>query len=442
MHRPAPPLALLLALLLNSLAAAGAGPVPGEVAAPALTLEAAVALALRESPVLEIARRELNVALLAAEQARPAFRPHVVASASQRLNTPRVDLPGRPDDVVVPGSHSRFEVELRQQLYQFGAGRAPEKRAEALALAAHAVFRRAELDLAREVHEAFLNAAYAESAAALALTGLEVARGGVAQTRLLVERGLQSQLDLLEAERSEAEAEAREIQARNAAVLAHAALNRHLGRPVASVIRCGDPGPLPGPPRSLDELLQVALQTRPELAVLHHNIAAAEAGIRLARASRLPRVDLEAGYALQTETVLNARSSAFGGVTISAPLFSAQALRYTVREAEERLAQLRASLAAQEQAVALEIEQQRLAIQEALARDAAAGRAIKAATQARDITILRRERGLATQLEVETARLNLERAQGEREGARHALRLAHARLARATGTLLASTPSR
>src|SRR5688500_17833104 len=85
-----------------------------------LTADQPVALALKNSPTLEVARREMNVDLLEADRARPAFRPEVSATASQIMRTPRVDLPGRRDEVVLPNSISRFEVNVRQPLYQFG----------------------------------------------------------------------------------------------------------------------------------------------------------------------------------------------------------------------------------------------------------------------------------------------------------------------------------
>src|SRR5262249_46658155 len=148
----------------------------------------------------------------------------------------------------------------------------------------------------------------------------------------------------------------------------------------------------------------------PEIATLRQNIAAAEAGIKLARASRLPRVNVEALYDLQTQTALLPHSGVGAGISISVPLFDSGANRLTVREAEERVGQLRAALAAQESGIALEVERQRLAMQESRARIAVADRAVASATRAYDIVRAKLELGRAIQVEVLNARQGLERA--------------------------------
>ena len=94
---------------------------------------------------------------------------------------------------------------------------------------------------------------------------------------------------------------------------------------------------------------------------------------------------------------------------------------------------LKSALTAREGGVALEIERQRLAMQEARARMEVAGRAVAAAEKAYEITRAKLELGRAIQVEVESARLALERALGDRATAENDLRLARARLERAVG---------
>ncbi len=397
-----------------------------------LSQDEAVTVALRQNPTLEGARRERNAGIIQSDRQRPAFRPEVTASASQIVRGPRVELPGT-NDVVLPNSISRLEIEVRQPLYQFGAGSAPRERANALAAAARSSYRRAELDVIRDVREAFLAVERTAALARVAARGAELARANTELTRALKEGGLQADVDVLEAERAEAEAQSRLLQAENGGALARANLNRLLGRPVDTPFQPGEPVPSPPPPASLAELTAVAAERRPEIQLLRHNIEAATAGIRLAKASRLPRVSLEAGYALQTETALLPRNGVYGGLTITAPIFDGAVQRFTVREAEERLKQLRSTLQAAEQGIALELERERLAMQEATARLGVAERAIAAAEKVHEITRLKLERGMATQIEVLNARLALERALASRAEAEADLRLARARLDRALG---------
>lgn len=392
-------------------------------------------MALRQNPTLEVARRERNVALIDADRANPGFRPEVTATASQIVRTPRVDLPGRFDEVVLPNSISKLEIGVKQPLYQFGVGRAPAKRAVAMAGAARTDFRKAELDTILEVREAYLTVVRAEAMVGVAERAKTLAAANTELTTLLESRGLQAQVDVLESQRAESEADSRLLQARNGVELAAANLNRVLGREIEMRVTLppAEKEVLPPDPAPLGELSSRAIANRPEAASLRHNIAAAEAGIQLAKAAGKPRVNLEAAYALQTETALVPRSGVAAGVSISLPLFNGVVQRQTVSEAQERLAQLKSALKALEQGVTLEVQQQRLAMHEARGRMNVADRTIAAAEKAYDITKARLELGRAIQVEVLNSRLNLEKALSDRTAAVNDLRVAAARLQRAMG---------
>lgn len=398
-----------------------------------LKIEDAVTAGLRNSPTLEIARRERNVALIGVDRDRPAFRPEVNAVGSQVVRTPRVDLPGKADAVVLPNSISRFALELRQPIYQFGIGSAAHQRVDAQGSAAHAAYRTAELDTVLQVREAYLTVLRAQGYSEVARRGTELATENERMTRLLVEQGFQAEVDLLEAQRAVAEAQSGAVQAENGVSLARANLNRTMGRPIDAALEVAAQETLPAEPPTLTALVEEALRTRPEIEELRQNIAAAEAGIRLAKAARQPRVNLEAAYALQTKTALVPGNGLSAGVSVTVPVFSGAVNRYTVREAEERVAQLKTALFAREQGVTLEIEQQRLAMREARERLELAGKAIGAAEKALEIVRLRLEKGRAVQVEVLNARLSLVRALNDRVTATLDLHLAQARLERAIG---------
>jgi outer membrane protein TolC len=373
------------------------------------------------------------VGLIDADRNRPAFRPEVTAGASQTVRTPRVDLPGRGNDVVLPNSVSRLEIGLRQPLFQFGAGDAPSRRANAIAAVARSDYRKAELDTVQEVRSAYLSAARASELAEIAAAGVELSRENVRLTKLQEERGFMAQVDVLEAMRAEAEAEAQAIRAANGAALARANVNRLLGRPVDTPFVVAAPKDLPPAPEPLGVLTERAMRRRPEAESLRHQTEAAQAGIELARASRKPKVSLDFLYALQTPTALVPRSGVAAGLNLTAPIFDGGVSRYAVREAGERLAQLRSAMTVLEQGVALEIQKERLAIDEARARLAAGDRGVEAAQKAFEITRARLERGRALQVEVQNSRLGLERARSVRAGAFYDLFEAHARLERALG---------
>ena len=401
--------------------------------ADTLTEEDAARLALTGNPTLAIARHERNVALIEADRGRPGLHPEVTATASQYLRGPRVDLPGKPDAVVLPNSVSRLEVGVKQPVFQFGIGKAPQQRFAATAAAARSDFRKAELDAALQAREAYLGLERAQALSGVARRGADLAAANLQMTRDLHDRGFQADVDVLEAQRAQSEADSHVLQAENGVKLARANLNRVLGRPMDAPVTLAAASPLPAPPLPLSELTPRAVQQRPEAESLRQNIAAAEAGTRLAKSASKPRVSLEAGYALQTKTALTDTQNVYGGISLTAPLFDGPNRRADARTAQERLEQARDALKALEGGIALEIEQQRLAMEEARARMELAEKTVAAAEKAYEITRAKMELGRAVQVEILNSRLNLERALGDRASAENDLRVAWARLQRALG---------
>ncbi len=397
-------------------------------------------MALGANPALGIARHERNLVRLDVDRQRPAFRPEIIATASQTFQSPRVDLPGPRDRVVLPNFASRVGISVRQPLYQFGVGDAATRLADARVAAAESGYRRAELDVVLQTREAYLDVLRAERGTEVAARSHELAREQLRITRLLIERGLAAAVDALEAERGLAEAGAAAVGAENGSLLARANLNRMLGRDLEVTFQVREPDLLPAMPPPLAELVEQARRGRPEVTALRHQMQAAGAGIRLARASGKPRVELEAGYALQTRTALAPFSGVSAAIQLTFPIWDRSLRAYTVREAEERLAQLSDSLVQLELGISLEIQQQRLADATARARSLAADRAVDLAQKEYEIKRLRLELGRALQLEMLNARLELTRVWNEQAAARFDVRLARARLERAVGGALAVVP--
>jgi outer membrane protein len=441
-------------VVLAGLAASLAAPLPttaessGASAAPAGTAPAvavfpereAVSVALQQSPALEVARRELNVALIQAERAGPKLFPQVNATAGQIAQTPRVDLPGRKDEVVLPNFASRVAIELHQPVFQVGVKKPAEQRSEALAAAARSDFRKAELDTITQVREAYLGLIRAAEMTDVAQRGVELAKENIRLTRLLRERGSQADVDVLEAERAELEAQSNLAEVERGVVLARANLNQLLGREIDTPVSPALEKDLPPAPPALDELKQKAFAQRPEILGLKANIVAAEAGVELARKQSKPRVNFDASYVVQTETALLPGNGFSAGLSITMPLFDGTLRRYNVEEAKERVKQLQGVLAQAERGVEVELQSARTAMDTARRRIVLADKSVQKAQEAYDITLLRMERGRAIQAEMLNARLSLQRAMTDRCNALNDLHLARVRLDRALGEGPTSVP--
>lgn len=418
---------VLLASLLISGVSAG-------TELPELGMPELQRLAREQSPRLAAARHARNSQALEANAARPGFRPEVMAGIDQTFRSPRLDLPGKSDAVVIPNSLTRISLNVRQPLLQFGAGDAPRRRAEAMLGQADEELRAEELDLMREVADAYLAAAEARAGLRVARDGVRVAREAVALVELLRERGLRSDLDVLEVKRSLSEAEVAEIRAATGERAALVNVNRLTGRDAEAELRLREPDGLPTPPAPLTELLRTARERRPELRQLRHALEAAGAGLQLAKASRQPRLDLEVGLSRQNETVLTPRNSVSAGFAITAPLFEGPGRRAAVGQATERVGQLRAHQQALEAGIRAEIEQYRLADADARARLAVSARSVETAQQVYEITRARFERERAIPADLESARLAVGRVRLTQTAAEFDIRRSEVGLRRAVGS--------
>jgi outer membrane protein TolC len=345
--------------------------------------------------------------------------------------------------VVLPSSISRLEVGARQPVFQFGVGDSAAQRARAMEQVADAELRRAELDTALSVREAFLAAARARALRAVAAKGLDAALQHQQLGKAMVAAGALAPAFALDFDRGVAEARATVSTAESGAAIAMGNLNRQLARPIESQMQLDEPPSLPPDPEPQGRLQARALAGRPEAATVRASIQQALAGIRLARAQRLPHVSIEVSLALQTPTALLPGQGLSAGVSVRMPLFAKAVQRQSVREAEERLEQAKVGLQALEAAIALEVYQHRLGMLDARSRIGSGEAAVQAAEQAASVKLLLIERGRATPSEQMSAELAVTKSRADLAGARFDLHLARARLDRALGEGLpadASTP--
>lgn len=182
-------------------------------------LEAARAAALARRPDLEAARRRAEQAALAAK-AEQAGRWPELSLALQYLAPYQVDP--LPDHIASLG------LQLSWEPWDWGRRRQEARGREAAARAARAVVEEAEGRVATEVGRAFRRLGEARSGVELARLGVELAaeRAQVAQARF--DQQSAQVADLLAAEASVAEAEARATASRLELFSAHSAFRRTL----------------------------------------------------------------------------------------------------------------------------------------------------------------------------------------------------------------------
>ena len=452
-----------VALLLGVIGAPALGAqVPTQPAPPArdttgvaLTVEEAVLRAVRGSEEVRLARAVVDIAATQVTAARSAALPQLDASVNY---TRTFASPFGGGGITIPDS-LRFEpdptapIEERiaylednapnaalgalgglfgnlpfgrknsyiaalsgsQLLYSGGRTGAAMAIARSYREAAELTYREAVADIELHVRRAYYSAALAQELETIATAALVQAQSFLQQQQLRFEVGTASELDLLRAEVSAENLQPQVVQARNAAELATLDVKRLIDIPLAQPIRLATGLTAPAPGVSLTREAALAETAR------RASVGAAEAQVdirrqqvRIARGAFLPELRLSVNYGGQLFP-----TSAFdiGGaswnkdisatVGLQVPIFNGMRRQAELAQARVEVEQAQLQLGQLREAVQLEYEQARGERERALASIAARQRTVDQATRVHDLTVLRYESGLATQLEVSEARLAL-----------------------------------
>ena len=270
----------------------------------------------------------------------------------------------------------------------------------------------AEIEL--QVRSAYIRALLAQELASGAGQALEQAEAFLATERLRLTAGRASELEVLRAEVSRDNLRPQLVQAQNAAELSLLDLKRLVDLPLEAPLVLTTPLDVPSAEALARPAVNAeALARRASLAAAERQVSIAEQNIRIARGAFLPSVSLNMNYGklLYPSTPLEFngdwRTDWTAGLVVNLPLLSggqrgAQLARARVQadQARLQLGQLREGVQLQYAQAAAERERARTAIS---ARQTTVG----AAQRVYDLTVLRYQQGLATQLEVSQARLEL-----------------------------------
>jgi len=439
--------ALTLALFVPSLAAAE-GP---------LTLEEALELAARANPDLVMAREDATSAgadrmssvggVLPRLDVSAGFGRNFLGAQSGYRNTAGIDVPAQPAS---DQSAYSLNATLTQVIFDWSTFQ-DVKRSGASSTAAARRYDEAALQIAFNVTGRFFEVVRAERT-------LAVLEKSVARTEDLVKRadalysaGRAPRSDTytnrvnLANDRIAVEGQrARVVQARTG-------LGQLIGRtgPDAENLAVALPPEVdrpdfkrPGEPPPVAGVQALAEQRRPSIAAAKAQVAAAEAAVATAQGGYIPTVDARVTYS-RGGPELSGANGVYGNlsenytsvaqVVASWNIFEGRRTSAAVQRAESQARRARASYEAELLAVGKEISD---------ARAVAASRSLQVGLAADNLAIaeqalaLARERldaGLATQLEVRDASLNLTRAELSLVEARIDHAIAIADLARASG---------
>ena len=327
-----------------------------------------------------------------------------------------------------------------QLLYSGGRVGAALDAAKNLRDAASLQLREQLSEIELSVRNAYYRAQLAAEMASISLAAVQQAEQFLAQERLRERAGTASELDVLRAEVELANLRPQLVTAANAAEISQMDLRRLVNVPAQQPLALVDALPLPSadmlaPPQPPADWVE----SRPAVQAAERNVRIRALAVRVAKAAYLPSVSLRMNYGRtafpgQVFQFSNEwRTDWTAALTVDFPIFDGLRREAQIDEAQVqhtneqlRLAQLRESVQLQyQQAVG---ERQRAAV-----TITARQQTVTQAQRVHDLTVLRYNQGLATQLEVSDARLALLQARNNLVQAITDFYIAEATVARALG---------
>ncbi|HKG91090.1 MAG TPA: TolC family protein [Gemmatimonadaceae bacterium] len=303
--------------------------------------------------------------------------------------------------------------------------------------------REQEADIELRIRSAYFNALLAQELERIAAAAVTQAEAFLTQERTRLRAGTASELDVLRAEVALENLRPQLVQARNSSSLATLDLKRLVDLPLALPVRLTTPLEAP-PAESLaapEPDAQLLLAQRAAVRSQERLVAIRGQQVRIARGAFFPSVNLNVNYGrtLFPTSVFGFNSADWrpdftAGISLRVPLFSGFRLQAELQESKVELEQERLRLAQLRESVQLQYEQARGEKARAAADIAARQRTVDQAQRVYDLTVLRYERGLATQLEVTDARLQLLQARTNLAHAVADFYIADAGVTRALGT--------
>jgi len=317
---------------------------------PHLSVADAVRRAIEQSPAVAAARSRVEAAGAAMRGARAPYNPQAE---------------------LAPGVGFTNGNALLSQRFDIAGKRSAEARVAAGELsAAQAELEQARLLAAGEVRLAYYELAQAQVVEAAAQETTALVRQLRAAVRRRVEIGEAPAVQVTRAEIEVGRAEQDVIRAHGATVAWQSFLNRLLGQEPATVLTLTEELEIPAAPVAAAQLVQQALDRRPELAAARALVEARQGDVDVARSQRRPDLfaELASDFWSLDRDAFRSRDLGFQ-VRLSVPVFDRGRIRSDVDRARAGVKERKAELEVVRRTLTVEVE--RAAAELAAAREIA-----------------------------------------------------------------------
>lgn len=319
-----------------------------------LNLKEALRQAAKANPTLKISRLEELIADQDVVRARSGFLPHVRTDVNYTLydNPIKVEVGGVQTPLgAAPNVSASFPMTnrsfwssrtaLEQTLYDFGA---TSSRYQAAVLGKS--ISRLDTGQVRDnlflaVCQGYFRVLRGEKMVIVAGQEVKQLREHLKNARDLHEFGVVTYNDVLQAEVALADAEQRQITAKNDLTTAVSSLNKLLVLPLAAPLKLAEESELAASLPGLPQASEAAQKQRSDLRAADNRVQQGEKAVTQAQSGYYPRVFAQAGHTYQKNDTWLHDHQYFAILGIQWSLFSGFDTRAQVRQARERLEQLR-----------------------------------------------------------------------------------------------------
>jgi outer membrane protein len=429
---------ILVGLILVE-GASGQPPVPKD-SPPQLTLQEAIQTALRIHPALQSSEFAVQGADARAKQAASTYYPQIGGAAAQTNGSLRANALFNPSGSLIEPNRSdiSFGVAASQRVYDFGqtSSKVDAQRSDRARFEKESLTRRAQVVLG--VERAYFTVLKRKRLVEIAEQTVRERDVLKRQVETLYRNQLKSKLDLGLVQVQLSDAEFLAIRARNDLASAFADLSNAMGvEGSAATYTLEDLPVIVESPRTIDVLMEEAMDRRPELLALKERMRTAEHRIKAASNTNYPIIQV-VGSAGDTEHISNRPNLqeggwwAVGGV-VSVPLFTGFLIQNQVAEATAQQRETQAIYRAVSLDVQFQVKDSFLEVVTLIPQIKVAEEQVAVAREALSLAAQRYKLGLSSIVEVTQSEVAVTAAETRLAETQYDAKIAEARLRYAVG---------
>jgi len=327
-------------------------------AAEVITLEQALEIAIKHNPTLAASHSEVNAARARLTQTKATYYPQLNASAG--VNRTWTELGNDSSSTNSDGRVDNYStgLSITQYLFDFGKTPAQVKESSQSLSSIEKNVESVERTLARNVKQAYFEVLKQQQLVIVGKENLEVRRQQLEQARALYRQGLRPKIDVTRGKVEVSQAQLSLVIVEYGLQEAIIAFEKLLGgQPVSGSYSLAEEISSSTATPALEDLIQIALDKRPELAGLEAQTKAAESGLLSAQKTAYPSLSASGTYTYDGESLPMEDQQWKAGIYLNWPLFTGFRQTGQVNEAKSDVNRLNAQLDSLKLSVRQEVTQ-------------------------------------------------------------------------------------